>query len=257
MIAFNTRPYLRLLPGLICVVALAQFAGCALMSRGETLQVRYFTLEDGEPAPQRPAAKTDLALKLGRVEASGGLGEQIAVRKGTHELSYRDDQRWTERPAQYARRELERALYRERGLVRSYSGFAPLLEVELLELELIEAGDKPLARVRMAAQLRDDHSGLCQDSFQTELPIEAKSTREDMERSVAALSAALHDTVQSVAERTVQCLTSRATAKAGEDSAAIAFQRPEQDAPHEQSAEADDGEPSASSSETALRADVH
>jgi cholesterol transport system auxiliary component len=189
----------------------SQLGACALVSRGETLQVRYFTLDD-RSAGHTPAAETsNLSLRLGRVDASGGIGEQIAVRKGTHEISYREDQRWTERPAQFVRRELERALFSERGLLRSYSGHTPQLEVELIELELVEA-DKQ-ARVRLTAQIRDDRRSLCHDNFETQLPIES-DPRTNLESGVAALSSALHKTVEQVAARAVQCLESSAAAPA-------------------------------------------
>lgn len=193
---------------LLLATVATQLAGCALVSRGETLQVRYYTLDD-RATEHTAGTKSELALRLGRVDASGGLGEQIAVRKGTHEISYREDQRWTERPAQFVRRELERALFRERGLTRSYSGHTPQLEVELIELELVETDEQAQARVRLTAQIRDDRRSLCHDNFETQLPVEA-DPRADMERSVAALSSALHRTVEQVASRAVECLAASA-----------------------------------------------
>ncbi|HTU63196.1 MAG TPA: ABC-type transport auxiliary lipoprotein family protein [Polyangiales bacterium] len=199
---------------LLLATIASQLAGCALVSRGETLQVRYYTLDD-RAAEHAAGSKSELALRLGRVDASGGLGEQIAVRKGTHEISYREDQRWTERPAQFVRRELERALFSERGLTRSYSGHTPQMEVELIELELVEADKQAQARVRLTAQIRDDRRSLCHDNFETQLPVEA-DPRADMERSVAALSSALHRTVEQVASRAVDCLAASAKDSAKE-----------------------------------------
>jgi cholesterol transport system auxiliary component len=194
----------------LVVLGASQLGGCALMSRGDAMQVRYFTLDDSA-AQRAPVTKSELSLRLGRVEASGGLGEQIAVRKGAHEISYRDDQRWTERPAQFVRRELERALFSERGLMRSYSGLTPTLEVELTELELVEAGQPSHARVRLTAQIRDDKRSLCHDNFETQLPIGRSESsgdpRADMERSVSTLATALHSTVEQVAARAVECLS--------------------------------------------------
>jgi cholesterol transport system auxiliary component len=194
---------------LLLAAGLSQLGACALVSRGDTMQIRYFTLDD-DPSQHTAGAKSDLSLRLGRVDASGGLGEQIAVRKGAHELSYRDDQRWTERPAQFVRRELERALFSERGLMRSYSGVTPSLEVELTELELVD-GAKAQARVRLTAQIRDERRSLCHDHFETSLPIAEQSSeadaRADMERSVAVLATALHQTVEQVAARAVECLS--------------------------------------------------
>lgn len=199
---------------LLLAAGVSQLAACALVSRGDTMKVRYFTLDD-EAAAHAPAAKpeqskSEISLRLGRVEASGGLSEQIAVRKSMHEISYRDDQRWTERPAQFVRRELERALFSERGLMRSYSGVTPSLEVELTELELVE-GDRSQARVRLTAQVRDERRSLCNDNFETQLPISENQASADapadMERSVSVLATALHKTVEQVAERAVQCLS--------------------------------------------------
>lgn len=193
---------------LFAAVTTGQLGACALVSRGETLNIRYYTLDDRGAGHATPS-RSELALRLGRVDASGGLGEQIAVRTGAYEISYREDQRWTERPAQFVRRELERALFRERGLTRSYSGHTPQLEVELIELELVESGEQAQARVRMTAQIRDDKRSLCQDNFEAQLPISGEA-REDMEQSVAALSSALHRTVEQVATRAVECLSAAA-----------------------------------------------
>jgi hypothetical protein len=105
----------------------------------------------------------------------------------------------------------ERALFSEHGLMRSYSGLTPTLEVELVELELVETDNKQAqARVRLTAQIRDDRRSLCQDNFETQLPIAADDSstdpRANMERGVKALSTALHNTIQQVASRAVQCL---------------------------------------------------
>jgi cholesterol transport system auxiliary component len=214
---------------LVLTAAISQLGACALVSRGETLQIRYFTLDDraASHAPA-PDAKTELSLRLGRVDASGGLGEQIAVRKGEHEISYREDQRWTERPAQFVRRELERALFSERGLLRSYSGHTPQLEVELIELGLVEADKQAHARVRLTAQIRDDQRSLCHDNFEAQLPLPTDA-RSDMEQSVAALSTALHQTVEQVAARAVQCLS--APEASASRKATAARQRREDDQP--------------------------
>lgn len=197
---------------LMLATVASQLGACALVSRGETLHVRYYTLDD-RAAEHAAGSKTELTLRLGRVDASGGLGEQIAVRKGTHEISYREDQRWTERPAQFVRRELERALFSERGLTRSYSGHTPQLEVELIELELVEGDKQAQARVRLTAQIRDDRRSLCHGNFEAQLPVEA-DPRADMEKSVAALSSALHRTVEQVASRAVECLSASASTSA-------------------------------------------
>lgn len=190
----------------------AQLAGCALVSRGETLHVRYFTLDAKHSAPAGADAKPELELRLGRVDASGGLGELLAVRSGQNELTYREDRRWTERPAQFVRRGLERALFEERGLTRAYSGVAPTLDVELVELET----DQSAARVRLLARLHDDRRGLCNDSFASSEPV---ADAAQVEASVASLSQALQRSLEQLAARVVQCLERREASAAPRDDA--------------------------------------
>ena len=200
------------------VAVCVQLAGCALVSRGETLQVRYFTLDVPRGASSAPAARTDLELRLGRVDATGALGEQLAVRTGQNELTYREDQRWTERPAQYVRRGLERALFEERGLTRAYSGTAPTLDVELVELET-DHSRAPSARVRLIARLHDERRGLCNETFAAAEPIATQAEGENVEASVAGLSIALSRSLEQLAGRVMQCLTSREPQPGADESA--------------------------------------
>jgi len=192
--------------------------GCALVSRGDTLQVRYFTLDLPHSASSAADAKPDLELRLGRVDASGALGEQLAVRTGQNELTYRDDQRWTERPAQYVRRGLERALFEERKLTRAYSGVAPTLDVELVELET-EQLRAPVAHVRLVAHLHDDRRGVCNESFAASEPVQVRAEGENVEASVASLARALQRSLDQLAGRVVQCLVNRGQQPTEQDSA--------------------------------------
>jgi len=212
----------HLLPGVVLITSSLALASCALVSRGETLQVRYFTLEQRGAATQTPAAaKSELELRLGRVDASGGLGEQLAVRTGQNELTYREDQRWTERPAQFVRRGLERALFEERGLTRAYSGAVPTLDVELVELEM-DQSSTPTARVRLVARLHDERRGLCQDSFASSEPVVRGEGSEPVAASVASLSNALQRSLDQLATRVVQCLSSREQAASAQPAPASA-----------------------------------
>jgi cholesterol transport system auxiliary component len=200
--------------GSVCAAGLA-LSGCALVSRGDTLHMRYFTLDSpsahqtAQPAHAH-AGSNELELRLGRIDASGGLDQQLAVRTGANELSYRDEERWTERPAQYVRRGLERALFQERGLTRAYSGDAPTLDVELVELE-VELAPTPKARVRLLSHLHDHRRGLCDETQAQEQSVAGKSEvqAEVVAQSVAALSSALQQTIDRIAERAVQCLSAR------------------------------------------------
>lgn len=206
-----------------CALIAVVSSACALTSRSDPMQIRYFTLEEAASTPHRVSgaarAHPDLELRLGRIASSGDLSDELAVRTGDNELTYRDDQRWTEKPEQYLRRGLERALFQERGVTRAYSGPVPTLDVELIELAEIQ-GTQPKARVRAIAHLHDERRGLCDETFSVEQPIQTNSETEPGQ-AVAALSRALHRTVSDLADRVVQCLVKTASA-GGESTAAVA-----------------------------------
>jgi cholesterol transport system auxiliary component len=188
-----------------CVfLAASSGASCALTQRSEPLPVRYFTLEDTAGAELAPHPHAGLELRIGRIDASGDLTTQLAVRTGANELTYLDERRWTEKPEQYLRRSLERALFQKRGLTRAYSGHVPTLDVELVELAEVQ-GSPAKARVRAILQLHDDRRGLCDQAFEVEQPI-APGAKEDATTAVAALSRALQRTVGEMADQVVQCL---------------------------------------------------
>lgn len=191
-----------------CLFAAA--SGCALTSRSEPMQVRYFTLEDAARSLPEARANRSLELRLGRVDASGDLGDEMAVRTGRNEIEYREDQRWTEKPEQFLRRGLERALFQERGLTRAYSGIVPTLDVELVELAEVE-GQPPKAQVRALAHLHDDRRGLCDETFDVEQPISA-ADKEHATQTVEALSSALHTAINELSDKVVQCLSQVAEA---------------------------------------------
>jgi cholesterol transport system auxiliary component len=197
----SARPLLS-----VCALIAASSSACALTSRSEPLPIRYFTLENSagaELAPRPTERHEKLELRLGRIDASGDLSHELAVRTGANELSYRDDQRWTEKPEQYLRRGLERALFQERGLTRAYTGRVPTLDVELVELAEVE-GAPSKARVRALLHLHDERRGLCDQAFEAEQPIAQSS--QDVTQAVAALSTALQRTVGEMSDRVVQCL---------------------------------------------------
>jgi ABC-type uncharacterized transport system auxiliary subunit len=184
---------------------------CALTSRSEPMQVRYFTLEDAARSMPPSGSNSSLELRLGRVDASGDLGDEMAVRTGQNEIAYREEWRWTEKPEQFLRRGLERALFQERGLTRAYSGIVPTLDVELIELAEVE-GQAPKARVRALAHLHDERRGLCDETFNVEQPINAGDKDQHASQTVAALSLALHTAISELSDKVVQCLAQVAAA---------------------------------------------
>jgi cholesterol transport system auxiliary component len=201
----------RLLASCLLASTGAFAPGCALLSRSEPMQIRYFTLEDAARSMPRTQTNSSMELRLGRVDASGDLGDEMAVRTGRNEIEFREDRRWTEKPEQFLRRGLERALFQERGLTRAYSGIVPTLDVELTELAEVE-GQAPKARVRALAHLHDERRGLCDDTFIIEQPIIASAKDEHASQTVQALSVALHTAISEVSDKVVQCLSHVAAA---------------------------------------------
>jgi cholesterol transport system auxiliary component len=214
----NTRQCSLILRGTL-LASLCALGGCALFSRGETLKVRYFTL-DAAPhsAPAAPNAGAPASsgepreLRLGRVDASRGLGQEIAVRTGENEVSYREEERWTDRPAQYVRRGLERALFQTRGFTRAYVGDAPTLDVELVELAIVQAAGKALlVRVQLISQLHDSRHALCDETTSLEQTVATDTGGTETDpvnaHSVSALAHLLEQSIEQIAGRTQHCLS--------------------------------------------------
>jgi hypothetical protein len=189
-------------------------SSCALVSRGDTLKVRYFTLDAAASSAQTaPVTGTQPGepreLRLGRVDATRGLGQEIAVRTGEHEVSYREGERWTDRPAQYVRRGLERALFQTLGFTRAYVGDAPTLDVELVDLAILDTANSDLrVRVQLVSQLHDARRGLCDETTSLERAVARDSAHADpvSARSIAALAGLLEQLITRVAQRALQCL---------------------------------------------------
>jgi cholesterol transport system auxiliary component len=181
--------------------------GCALLGKNEPNVPRYFTPEyDGDLAAV--PARSDLQLRLGRVEGWSHLRERMAARNSAREFFYYEDRRWTEQPEIYLRRALTRALFEERGVVEALSGRAVTLEVELIAFEEIEQPHK--ARMQARLVLKDDRVGLLEETVTEEQPI-AQSEGADRARAVVdALSLALHAGVTRIADRVVAKLGDRA-----------------------------------------------
>jgi len=142
--------------------------GCALLGKGDPQLSRYYTPEYDADAPKVPP-RSDLQLRLGRVEGWSHLRERMAERRSTRELVYREDRRWTERPEVYLRRALSRTLFEERGVVESLSGRGFSLDVELIAFEEIQ--QPHLARMQALLVLRDDRLGLLEETITIEQPV--------------------------------------------------------------------------------------
>jgi cholesterol transport system auxiliary component len=180
--------------------------GCALLGKNEPLVPRYFTPDYPTDAPTAPA-RSDLQLRLGRVEGWSHLRERMAVRHSAREISYYEDRHWTERPEIYLRRALSRTLFEERGVVASLSGRAVTLEVELIAFEEIEPPHQ--ARMQALLVLRDDRTGLLEETITVERPVASAGQGDEALAVVDALSQALQAGVTRIADRVVWKLSER------------------------------------------------
>ena len=181
--------------------------GCALLGKNEPLVPRYFTPDYPADAPTAPA-RSDLQLRLGRVEGWSHLRERMAVRRSAREVSYYEDRHWTERPEIYLRRALSRTLFEERGVVASLSGRAVTLEVDLIAFEEIEPSHQ--ARMQALLVLRDDRTGLLEETITVERPVASAGQGDEASAVVDALSQALQAGVTRIADRVVWKLSQRA-----------------------------------------------
>jgi cholesterol transport system auxiliary component len=193
---------------LLLLIATVALSGCALLGKNDPHVPRYFTPEyDGDAPAAR--VRSELLLRLGRVEGWSHVRERLAVRNSGRELFYDEDRRWTERPEIYLRRALSRALFEERGVVESLSGRAITLDVELIAFEEMEQPHQ--VRMQALLVLRDDRIGLLEQTITMDKPV-AKTRQADQARAVVdALSEALHAGVTRIADRVVAKLSEQAT----------------------------------------------
>lgn len=179
--------------------------GCALLTKQEPLAPRYFSAEPSEqtsPQPNPPAdgAGSPRDLKLGRVTSASYLGERLVFRDSEYELGFYDDRRWTEKPEDYFRRALSRALFEQGAFRRVVSGGGPTLECELVELAELRA-PAHVARARVHFILFDARSVRTEATVTVDLPIAAGKSAAEAPASVAALARALSSVVVQIVDR--------------------------------------------------------
>jgi ABC-type uncharacterized transport system auxiliary subunit len=189
-------------------VALALCSACALFSRGDPVEVRWFTPEHLSVGSNLPP--TGPALRISHVTSQSSLGERIAHGNGAYEVSYYETLRWTERPAKYVLSTLERTLFEERGFQKVTGGSAPGLDVDLLSFQEVQTSTTHLARVALRGVLTTDHE-LFAETFSIDQPIDGTQ----IEDVVAAISRALDAVVNQLAVRVTAALSKPARAEAG------------------------------------------
>ncbi|HET9989576.1 MAG TPA: ABC-type transport auxiliary lipoprotein family protein [Kofleriaceae bacterium] len=128
-------------------------AGCALTSKGEPRELRYFTIETSNAAGAPAAGAGCGQVRLGRIIAGTYLERAIERRISPVELVPYDTLRWSEPPADYVRRAVTKAVFAH-GIDQAVAGTAPVLELEVVAFEEIARGG---GRVELRYQLRDDH----------------------------------------------------------------------------------------------------
>jgi len=193
--------------GLLAFVGAVALSGCALLGKSDPVVPRYFTpeYEGGARAPQ---LRSDLQLRLGRVEGWSHLRERFVVRSSAREIVQREDLLWLERPEVYLRRALARTLFEERGVVEVLSGRAVTLEVELIAFE--EVAGPQRARLEAHVLLRDDRTVLLTETVTVEQPVEGNGEAEPARAVVLACSLALRTGVTRIADRVLARLAGEA-----------------------------------------------
>lgn len=171
--------------------------GCALTSKGDALNIRWFSPEQIKPRITSAAAQAPAqgAVELGRVSSGFHMREKIMYREATYELGFYEDRRWTERPEVFVRRELARTLYEERGFTRAISGAAPVVDVEVIAFEELRMPRVRAARVQLRVIFHDGRDVLSEETITIDKPFEKN------EEFVSAMAEALDAAAGAVADK--------------------------------------------------------
>lgn len=227
----STRFFQAAAFGAVLAMAAAS-AGCALTSKADVVNIRYFSPEIVKPkltaadasaggaatVPAAPGRNDALEVRLGRVSSGSNLRERIAFRDAAYELGYYEDSRWTERPETFVRRELGRTLYEEHGLRRVFGGAAATLDVEVIAFDDLRLSTGRAARVQLKVILSDLGGVVYEDTLTVDQPVTAAKPKiEDM---VAAMAGALDAAAEQVTTKVEQALAKRRADSAAAEAAA-------------------------------------
>jgi ABC-type uncharacterized transport system auxiliary subunit len=180
--------------------ALLALQGCALFVKNEPLDPRYYTPEPYAVSGATEASPPDLALRLGPVTSGSEIRQNLVVRNAGNELTFSEEQRWTEKPEAYLRRALSQELFEKRGVRRVVSGPSLTVEVELVSFEEVVRGPDRVGRVVATLILHDERLVRQEKTLTAEVPIEHASEQEHASDTVRALSAALGRVVSEIAD---------------------------------------------------------
>ncbi len=177
-------------------------AGCALLTKSDSVYVRYFTPElraQGESVPAGPSgtAPNDLSVRLGRVNALSYIKDRIAFRDADYEIGFHDLWQWTEKPESYLRLGVERALFEQQGVHQIISGSGPTLELELDAFDEVR-NPRHAARVQVTWLLYGDQTVLVQKTVTVDRAIPTGADPKDPKPLVSAMSDALGDVIADI-----------------------------------------------------------
>jgi hypothetical protein len=199
-------------------------SGCALTSKADIVEIRYFSPEQVKPrltggdastAPAAAAPNGALDVRLGRVSSGSNLRERIAFRDAAYELGYYEDWRWTERPETFVRRELGRTLFEEHGMHRVFNGSSPTVDVEVIAFDDLRLKTGRAARVQLKAMVSDDSGVLWEDTLTVDRPVTADKPK--IEDVVGAMAGALDAATEQLAVKVQAALVARRAAAAASE----------------------------------------
>ena len=163
---------------------LCTLAGCWLTSTSPPVDIRYYSPPHGERAAVPSARRR---VRLGRVIGAAHLRYRIAHRSSAVELELEDAARWTEQPADYARRAIADALFGAGGFDQALTGDAPTVTVEVTAFEHVERAGQHLGRVELRYAIEDDASVIAEQV----VTVERRATSAGTAHVVAAIGDAL------------------------------------------------------------------
>jgi hypothetical protein len=191
---------------LLCMASLTALGlfgtGCALLTKSDSVEVRYFTPSLTSPgggvvAPDPTATTNNRSIRLGRVNALSYLKDRIAFRDADYEIGFHDLWEWTEKPESYLRRGMERALFEQHAMQQIISGPGPTLELELDAFDELR-GPRHIARVEVTWLLHDDQTVLVQNTVTVDHAIVASADPKDPKPLVSAMSDALGEAIADI-----------------------------------------------------------
>jgi len=179
-----------LLPGSTLLLGSA----CALTSKSEPMQSKYFSVESRATKQVPASAPKGLSLRLGDIESAAHLRERMVFRKANGEVGFHEDRRWTERPEVYLRRAVARALFEEGGVRQVVESGAPTLDLELLDFTEL-TGNRPGVRLALTVVLSDSVATLWQKTLVVTRKLPPTSPEKLTNAAVLALSECLDEVV--------------------------------------------------------------